>query len=318
MLQKGVIVPFRGKGFQNRIFSVPKKGTTKRRVILDMSTLNKAIPCPSFRMITTPQVRQNLTPNAWLTSIDLSEAYWHIPVAKSHQKFLTFAIGEGNYAFAAMPFGLNIAPRVFTKMCSIIISVLREKGVTLYGYLDDWLVIAPTEPACRKATQVTLETLAKAGFLINFQKSSLNPAQSIEWLGWEWRTVEQTLCLPSTKVRSLKASVWSFISQPTFSRRHLERLVGQINWANNVDPLGKIRLKFVNAYQRALGKLHFRDQLLPMNPELKRLLSYWAHLVVQDWKVPLVTPTTSFTITTDASQTGWGYHTSRGTEGSWV
>ena len=84
MLIKGVIVPFQGKGFQNRIFSVPKKGTSKRRVILDMSILNKRIPCPSFRMTTSSQVRDNIYHNAFMTTLDLSEAYWHIPIARSY------------------------------------------------------------------------------------------------------------------------------------------------------------------------------------------------------------------------------------------
>ena len=318
MLEKGVIVPFRGKGFQNRIFSVPKKGTSKRRVILDMSILNRQIPCPSFRMTTTPQVRQNIFPNAFMTTLDLSEAYWHIPIAKSHQKFLTFALGEGAYAFAAMPFGLNIAPRIFTKMCAVVINYLRQKGVMIFGYLDDWLVVAPSGPACLKATKVTLETLAKAGFLVNYQKSSLTPSQTIQWLGWEWRTREQTLCYPAEKVRSLKTAILMFIQRPMFLRRHLERLVGLLNWSSNVDPLGRVRLKFVNAYQRTLGRRFQRDQLLPMNQNLRDLLVYWSTMMIQDWTVPFVTPPTTITITTDASLRGWGYHTSRGQEGSGV
>ena len=56
MLEKKVVRPFVGKGVQNHLFSVPKKDSTKDRVILDLSRLNRCIPCPKFKMTSTPQV----------------------------------------------------------------------------------------------------------------------------------------------------------------------------------------------------------------------------------------------------------------------
>ena len=79
MLEKGVVVPFFGKGVQNHLFSRPKKGTDKLRVILNLSHLNDLIPCPSFKMVTVQDVRACLPERAWLTSIDLKDAYWHVP-----------------------------------------------------------------------------------------------------------------------------------------------------------------------------------------------------------------------------------------------
>ena len=41
MLEKGVVIPFEGKGVQNHLFSVPKRDSNKKRVILDLSRLNR-------------------------------------------------------------------------------------------------------------------------------------------------------------------------------------------------------------------------------------------------------------------------------------
>ena len=113
-----------------------------------MPVLNRSIACPTFCMAMTPQVREAIFPHAWRTSLNLSEAYWHIPIAKSFQKFLTFPLVGGAYAFAVMPFWLNITPRIFTKTCAVIVSYLRERGIQIYAYLNDWLIVAQSSPAC--------------------------------------------------------------------------------------------------------------------------------------------------------------------------
>ena len=196
MLAKNVIAPFRGKGVQNHLFSVPKKGTDKRRVILDLSRLNLQIPCPSFKMVSVKEVRRCIPPNAWLTSIDLKDAYWHVPIAPQFRKFLAFALPEGTFAFQAMPFGLNIAPRTFTKLTAVLVAQLREMGIQCFAYLDDWLVVAESLAEATHHTEQVVRVLTNAGFIINREKSSLVPSQSIEWLGWTWDTGLSVWCSP--------------------------------------------------------------------------------------------------------------------------
>ena len=120
MLQKGVIEPCRSLKFQGRLFSVPKKDSLELRTILDLSPLNKFIDCPTFKMTTVSQVRTLLPLGFFTSSIDLKDAYWHVPVSRTCRPFLGFALGRNQYRFKAMPFGLNIAPRVFTKLTAVI------------------------------------------------------------------------------------------------------------------------------------------------------------------------------------------------------
>ena len=126
--------------FQGPLFSVPKKNSDKRRVILDLSTLNKSIKCPTFRMTTLQDVRRLLPAGSFMTSIDLKDAYWHVPIHKSFRKYLGFRLGRRKCQFRVLPFGLNIAPRVFTKLTKPILRELRLLGVGVLVYLDDWLV----------------------------------------------------------------------------------------------------------------------------------------------------------------------------------
>ena len=46
------------------------------------------------------------------------------------------------YQFTCLPFGLATSPREFTKLLRPVVALLRQQGVKLHVYLDDWLIRA--------------------------------------------------------------------------------------------------------------------------------------------------------------------------------
>ena len=80
LLQKKVIRCTRSMKFQGRLFCVPKKDSNKLRTILDLSPLNKFIQCDRFQMLTISQIRTLLPQGAYTVSIDLTDAYWYLPI----------------------------------------------------------------------------------------------------------------------------------------------------------------------------------------------------------------------------------------------
>ena len=66
-------------GFYSRIFLVPKKNG-KLRLIIDLSLLNRYIKKQSFKMETFKSVRQAMRLSDWAVSIDLTDAYLHVPI----------------------------------------------------------------------------------------------------------------------------------------------------------------------------------------------------------------------------------------------
>ena len=81
-----------------------------------------------------------LPAGSWTCSIDLQDAYWHVPVAPHFRQYLGFCLGRARYHFRMVPFILNIMPRVFTKLVNVIVTGLRRQGVNVAAYLDDWLM----------------------------------------------------------------------------------------------------------------------------------------------------------------------------------
>ena len=74
--------------------------------MIDLSFLNLYLDFPTFRMETTQSIRNSLQVGQWTTSLDLKDAYFHIPMAHSVHKPLRFQILGKLYQFVAMPCGL--------------------------------------------------------------------------------------------------------------------------------------------------------------------------------------------------------------------
>ncbi|XP_069598738.1 collagen alpha-1(I) chain-like [Ranitomeya imitator] len=119
----------------------------------------------------------------FLASIDIKDAYLHIPIFPPHQRFLRFAIREDHFQFTALPFGLATAPRVFTKVMAAVMAILHSRGVVVLPYLDDLLIKGPSFQACESSVHITLDSLSRLGWLINLDKSSPVPSRRISFLG---------------------------------------------------------------------------------------------------------------------------------------
>ena len=140
----------------SKIFSVPRMDSIKPRVILDIKRLNRFIVCSKFRMLFLKSVKEMLPPDAWMAFINLA-----------------LSIGNQVYRFVAMPFGLNIAPRIFTKITNVLITILRKRGISIAAYLDDWIVWRKSQEQCLHNLNRSLALIKEMGFVVNVKKSSL-------------------------------------------------------------------------------------------------------------------------------------------------
>ena len=99
-------------GFYSWILLVPKKNG-KLRLIIDLSLLNRYIKKQSFKMETVKPVRQAMRLNDWAVSIDLTDAYLHVPIHHQSRKYLCFVHEDQVYHFTALPFGLSLSVDIF-------------------------------------------------------------------------------------------------------------------------------------------------------------------------------------------------------------
>ena len=127
-------------------------------------------------MLSVSKVRTLLPSGAVTTSIDFTDVFYHVPIARKLSPYLGFKLGSQAYSFRAMPFRLNIAPRAFTKLADVVVQALRDRGISIAAYLDDWIIWAQGPEECLLATKKAIQFLQSLGFLINFKKSCLSLA----------------------------------------------------------------------------------------------------------------------------------------------
>ncbi|CAJ0916290.1 unnamed protein product [Ranitomeya imitator] len=69
-----------------------------------------------------------------------------------------FAIDQDHYQFVALPFGLAMAPRVFTKVMASTMDVLHSRGIVVVPYLDKLLIKAPSFKDCELSVSLTIDS----------------------------------------------------------------------------------------------------------------------------------------------------------------
>ena len=162
-------------GYYSRIFLVPKNG--KLRLIIDLSVLNHFVHTQTFKMETQRKVKDAVQLNDWAFSLDLTDAYLHIPIHHRSRKYLRFTLRGRMYQFKALPFGLSTGPYTFTRLMNVIVTFLRRRAVTLHPYLDDWLARNQNRRRLLEHRQFILSLINSLGLIINYEKSDLVPAQ---------------------------------------------------------------------------------------------------------------------------------------------
>ena len=133
LLHRGVLVLQAGPVFLSRLSVVPKENSNEPRLVVDLSHLNAFIDSRTFRMLTVAQVRLVLHSGDWMFSLVLENAYRHVSLLPCFRKFLAVQVDVLVLQFTVMPFALNIAPGVFTKLTSVVASRLAQKG----SYIPD-------------------------------------------------------------------------------------------------------------------------------------------------------------------------------------
>ncbi|XP_072010847.1 uncharacterized protein [Engystomops pustulosus] len=117
--------------------------------------------------------------DSYMCTLDLKDAYYHVPIRPSSQRFLRFSVlsPEGSvlhFQFRALPFGISSAPRVFTKIMVEVVAFLRLQDISIIPYLDDLLIIGKDKQNLILARESSLRILTELGWLINLKKSREN------------------------------------------------------------------------------------------------------------------------------------------------
>jgi hypothetical protein len=304
-LQRSAIQP----GFSAIFFLAPKK-SGEWRPIINLRPLNQFIRPQRFRMETLATILKSDIIGSFATSIDLKDAYLHIPIHPSHHRWLRFSINGQCYAFRCLPFGLSTAPRVFTRVVMAVAAYLRRRGIQIFMYLDDWLVLAKTEAEAREKTQVVIQVAQDLGFVINQKKSHLVPTQTPLYLG-AVLDLRNGIVVPSPeRVATVIQTVSELMTMKVAPARLWMRCLGLMASLVEIVPWCRLRMRVLQLHLARFFTQTSQelDTPVPVQADMHRHLEWWTlkSNLVAGVRFPKATH--QVTLVTDASNFGWGGH----------
>ena len=228
-LEKGIIVhrSHEEGEFISNIFMRPKRDRSSR-MILNRNDLYTFVCFHHFKMDSIHTYSQLMRPRCYMASIDLRDAYYSVPIAKEHQKYLKFIWQRNLYQFTCWAQGLSSAPRLFTKLMKPVFLFLRELGQISSGYLDDSFLLGYSPEECQANIDDTLILYDDLGFLPHEVKSVTIPAQVLHHLVFILNSLDMTVSIPVDKHQKLQLAARRILDSKSPTIREVAQLIGMM------------------------------------------------------------------------------------------
>lgn len=304
--------------FLSNIFVVPKSDGGSRLVI-NLKDLNNFIKAPHFKMEDIRVAMNTIRSGVYMAVLDQKEAFHRIPVNVNDRKYLRF-VWEGHlYQFTCIPFGLNIAPFIFTKVMKPVLGKLRKSGFESVSYLDDALLLGNTKSICECNIQVTTKLFLSLGLEINYKKSQLVPSQRVKYLGFYLDSSQMSITLPEEKCINIISKCTAAIHNQTLIIHDLAVLIGNLISASPAIKYSQLyirQLEFDKIEALKMNSGSYKKRVT-ISKESVSDLKWWVHALDSPLQVFGLSQFDKV-LFTDASSNGWGAKcNSLSSKGSW-
>ena len=278
------------------------------RMILNLKGLNKYVEYKHFKMEHLNNAVLSMTPNCFMGSIDLKDAYYTVSIHPDYRKYLRFIWRGEVWEYQCLAFGLSPAPRLFTKLLKPVYATLRGQGHFSVTYIDDSYLQGKTVEECQTNIHDTIHLLTKLGFVINYEKSELQPTQTLKFLGFILDSKKMTIRVTEQKSEKLRQKVSEVISAKFLSIRQVSELLGLMVAYSIAVPYGRLfslslEREKINALKYNKGNF---DSLMTISESTVRDIMWW-HDNINIVSAPVRRAPPEIELYTDASSTiGWG------------
>jgi hypothetical protein len=300
-------------GFYSPYFLAAKKDGSLRP-ILNLKNFNKFLVKEKFRMETLRSILQTLQLDDWLYSLDLKDAYLHVPIHVKHRKYLRFAYLDDQgqtlvFQWNVLPFGLSSSPRVFTKLLIPVVKHLHKQGHRLNPYLDDLIGAATSFALAKVGENLLTDTLMALGYIINVAKSHLEPCKELIHLGALIQTHSGTVSVPRDKAMGISHQAQALQGMKQTTAVQFLSFIGRVVACQDM-------IVWCMYHVRPLI-VFLASQYVPLRDSLKKVINLDQDLISESlafWADPVnilrgrefTGPQAYHVITTDASDTAYG------------
>ena len=284
-------------GLFNRLFLVPKPNN-KWRPILDPISIS----LPQGGEIQNGDTRnhQDFPPTRGVGDLNrLQGRLFSYPHTGTVQEISEISCRGATYQFKALPFGLSTALMEFTVIAKEVKLMAIHKGIRIHQYLDNWLVRARSHQICLQHTQTLVKMCKDLGWLVNVEKSELEPKQD------RWQNLQE--------------KILSLLSLPSCPVRQFMSLIGLITTTEKQVHLGQLHMRPIQWHLKNNWRVpELLEKVIPLPRSLHPHLQWWLEESNVLQGQPLHPIKHALQIFTDTSKEGWGTHLNEHTaRGSW-
>lgn len=290
MLSLDVIEPCESP-WSSPVLIVGKKDGNPR-FCLDSRKLNSVTIKDAYSLPYISEILDNLREAKFLTSIDLSKAFWQIPIHEPDRDKTAFYVpGRGTFRFKVTAFGLTNAPATQQRLVDLLFG--PEFELKVFAYLDDIIICSKSFSEHVLLLEKVLNKLKLANLTINLDKSNFFRSE-LKYLGY---------LIDANGLRTDPSKVEAITNYPVpKTRKEVKRFLGTASWYR----------RFVNGFSTIAGPLNkltsskrntppftWSDEANSAFLELKSCLVNAPILACPDFSLP-------FQVHTDASNYGVG------------
>lgn len=310
MCEKGAIVEVVGEDvgrlWLSRLFLVPKKSGELRPVV-NLKPLNGYLSYEHFKMEGLSMLKDLLRPGDFCAKIDMKDAYYGVPLAREHSRFVAFEWRDRFYQFTCLPFGLAQSPRVYTKVIRPVAAILRRLGIRLIVYLDDWLLLNESSEGLTKEVEKALTLFSRLGLTVNHEKSVLSPSQRVEFLGMIVDTTRMSLSISEEKLDRIENQCRQLLAANAVQAVDLAKILGHFtSVAQAILPSALYSRNLQHLLGSHVRKFNSYEGQVSLDELARRELRLWLSQVRLWNGRSILPPEPQEVVTSDASDAGWG------------
>jgi RNase H-like domain found in reverse transcriptase/Reverse transcriptase (RNA-dependent DNA polymerase)/Integrase zinc binding domain/Integrase core domain len=200
---------------------VVKKANGSTRLCIDARKLNEITIKDEYPLPNINRILAQLRSSKYLSSIDLKDAFFQIPLSQESRHKTAFAVpGHGFYQFARCPFGLSNSPKTMCRLMDRVLGCSMEPFV--FTYLDDIIIATSDFDTHIKCILSISERFREAGLSINVGKSKFCQ-QMLEYLGY--------VIDSNSGLRMNPEKIAPILNYPTPTKvKEVQRFLGVVGW----------------------------------------------------------------------------------------
>ena len=234
--------PFWPWSHLNPIMTRPKKDSTDRRVILDLSwpihaSVNDGTQLDTYLgeqyKLVLPtvddfaQILATYGTGTYMWGLDLRRAFRQIRTDPLDWPLICLTWEHSYYINISVAFGIRHGAAFTQRVSQAVCDILDAEQITTLPYIDDYIGAHPSLALATTAYNRSLQLFRELGLELNPSKC-VPPTTTITWIGVVFDSQDMSMRIPPTVITDTLTLVHTWLQRTTATRHNLQVLLGKL------------------------------------------------------------------------------------------